>query len=201
MPIGIANTDRWLRELGAILGKQDQVEQVIEEEHTAILPKIEALKNKLKGKRVYIAGGQSRAASIPVLLDELGLKLAGITTFHHDYQSQEGFEEAVKRCGDFTINVANMQPFEQANILQKEKVDIYLGNENAVWALKQGIPTSTIFNYLFLYIGYNGALAFGNKILKAISNPSLSRNLAANTSLPYRSSWFDKNAFSYIRGE
>ncbi|PWB49672.1 MAG: nitrogen fixation protein NifE [Candidatus Methanoperedenaceae archaeon] len=201
MPIGISNTDRWLRQLGAIFGKGEQVEQVIAREHTTVLPKIEKLKNKLKGKRVYISGGQSRAAFIPSLLDELGLKLVGITTYHHDYQSQEGFGDAVKRFGDFTINVANMQPFEQANILNKEKVDIYLGNENAVWALKQGIPTSTIFNYLFLYIGYNGALAFGNKILKAISNPGFSRNLSANTSLPYRNSWYDQNAFAYIRGE
>lgn len=201
MPVGLENTDLWLREIGELLGKEEEVEKVIEEERARVEPKIDELKEKLEGKRVFVSAGQSRAVGIPSLLADLGMDVIGITAFHYDEVIAESFANLEKRCGNFCTSVANVQPFEQTNILNKEQPDIFFGHlGESVWAAKQGFPTAMILNYLCLYAGYNGVITFGGRLLNALNNPAFSKKLAEHSKPIYRESWLSENPFKYHKG-
>lgn len=202
MPVGLDNTDQWLREIGRLLGKEDEVETVIKTERERVEPKIEELKEKLAGKRVFVSAGQSRAIGIPNLLADLGMDIVGVTAYHYDEVIFESFANLEKRCGNFCTNIANVQPFEQTNILNKEQPDFYFGHVGeSIWAAKQGFPTAMIYNLSVIFAGYNGVVSFGSRILNLLNNPSFSKKLAEHSKPVYRESWFNENPFKYHKGE
>ncbi len=201
MPVGLDNTDLWLREIGEILGKEDEVEAIIKEERERVEPKIEELKEKLAGKRAFVSAGQSRAVGIPNLLADLGMEIVGVTAYHYDEVIFESFAKLEKRCGNFCTNIANVQPYEQTNILHKEQPDFYFGHVGeSIWAAKQGFPTAMIYNLSVTFAGYNGPISFGSRILNLINNPSFSKKLAEHSKPIYRESWFNENPFKYHKG-
>lgn len=202
MPVGLDNTDLWLREIGKILGKEDEVEALIKEERERVEPKIEEIKEKLNGKKVFVSAGQSRAIGIPNILADLGLELVGVTAYHYDEVIHESFADLEKRCGNFCTNVANVQPFEQTNMLNREQPDFYFGHMGeSIWAAKQGFPTSMIFNLAVTYTGYNGVISFGSRILNLLNNPSFSKRLAEHSKSIYRENWLNENPFKYQKEE
>lgn len=202
MPIGLANTDLWLREIGNRLGRKEEVEKIIAEERKRVEPKVAGLKQKLEGKKVFVSAGQSRAIGISNLLADLGLELIGVTAFHYDEVISDRFAELAKRCGNFCTSIANVQPFEQTNILNREKPDIYLGHlGESVWAAKQGFPTAMILSYLCLYAGYNGVISFGSRLVNALANPAFNKRLAEHASSIYRDTWYGEQPFKYLKGD
>lgn len=202
MPLGLDNTDEWLREIAGFLNKEDEVEVVIKEERERIQPKVDELREKLEGKTAFVSAGQSRAVGIPNLLADLGIKIVGLTAYHYDEVIFDSFADLQKRCGDFCTNIANVQPFEQTNILHREKPDLYFGHMGeSVWATKEGIPTAMVFNLAHLFTGYNGVLAFGSRILNIVNNPSFSKKLSKHVKPLYRDSWYDSNPFKYQKEE
>lgn len=201
MPVGLDNTDEWLREISRFFGKQEQAENIIKAEREKIQPKIDEIKEKLAGKTAFVSAGQSRSIGIPNLLADLGIKIVGITAYHYDEIISESFAKLEQRCGDFCTNVANVQPFEQTNILNREKPDLYFGHMGeSVWATKEGIPTGMVFNLAHLFVGYNGVVAFGNRILNLINNPSFSNKINQHTKPVYRENWLNENPFKYHKG-
>lgn len=151
MPVGLDNTDLWLREIGKLLGKEDEVETVIKAERERVEPKIEELKEKLAGKRAFVSAGQSRAVGIPNLLADLGMDIVGVTAYHYDEVIFESFANLEKRCGNFCTNIANVQPFEQTNILNKEQpVFLFRSRGGVNLGCKAGIP----YSYDLQFISY-----------------------------------------------
>lgn len=202
MPVGLDNTDEWLREIAGFLGKEKEAEEVIKAERERIQPKVEELKEKLQGKRAFVSAGQSRAIGIPNLLADLGIEIVGVTAYHYDEVIFDSFAQLKERCGNFCTTVANVQPFEQTNILNREKPDFYFGHMGeSVWATKEGIPTAMVFNLAHLFVGYEGVIAFGNRILNLLNNPSFSKKLGQHVKPVYRESWFNENPFKYQREE
>jgi nitrogenase molybdenum-iron protein alpha chain len=178
------------------------VEEVIKTERERVEPKIAELKEKLAGKRAFISAGQSRAVGIPNLIADLGMDIVGVTAYHYDEVIFESFANLEKRCGNFCINIANVQPFEQTNILNKEQPDFYFGHVGeSIWAAKQGFPTAMIYNLSVTFAGYNGVISFGNRILNLLNNPSFSKRLAEHSKPVYRENWFNENPFKYQKGE
>lgn len=201
MPVGLENTDEWFREIARILGKEEEVEVIIKSERARIQPKVDELKEKLKGKTAFVSAGQSRAIGIPNLLADLGIEIVGITAYHYDEVIADSFAKLEQRCGNFCTNVANVQPFEQTNILHREKPDLYFGHMGeSVWATKEGIPTGMVFNLSHLFVGYNGVVAFGNRILNLVNNPSFSKKLKQHSKPIYREDWLNENPFKYHKG-
>jgi nitrogenase molybdenum-iron protein alpha chain len=97
--------------------------------------------------------------------------------------------------------VANVQPFEQTNILNREKPDLYFGHMGeSVWATKEGIPTGMVFNLSHLFVGYNGVVAFGNRILNLVNNSSFSQKISQHAKPIYRENWLNENPFKYHNG-
>ena len=101
MPVGLDNTDEWLREISRFFGKQEQAENIIKAEREKIQPKIDEIKEKLAGKTAFVSAGQSRSIGIPNLLADLGIKIVGITAYHYDEIISESFAKLEQRWGTF----------------------------------------------------------------------------------------------------
>ncbi len=201
MPVGIEYTDAWLRSTAKLLGKEKEMEKVIEEEHVRIKPQIEELKKQLKGKRAYIGFNLAKSLSLQSLVQELGMDTVVTTGFEYsDDYGLELLENLNTRCKDYKVHIGNFQHFEWSNLFNREKPDVLVGGgELGGWAIRQGIPVAAVRPHT-LYIGYEGALSYGRDIVKSLKNPSFTKNLAERVKLPYYKEWYSENPFKYIRG-
>jgi nitrogenase molybdenum-iron protein alpha chain len=48
------------------------------------------------------------------------------------------------------------------------------------------------------YLGYNGLIATGERMVNALKNPSFAVKLARHRRLPYREEWYQQDPFKYI---
>jgi nitrogenase molybdenum-iron protein alpha chain len=199
MPVGIEFTDWWLRDNAKLLGKEAEIEKVIEEEHARIKPEIEAIKAELEGKTAYIGFNLAKSLSLQSLIQELGMETKVTTGFEYsDDYGLEPLENLNKRCNDFTVHIGNFQHFEWTNLFAKEKPDVLIGGlEHGGWALRQGIPLAPVLPATF-YAGYQGAVNYGKSVVRALKNPSYAKNLAARVKLPYKDEWYQEDPFKYI---
>ncbi len=197
MPIGIRNTDKWLRGVAKVFNKEEEAEEIIRQEHERVIPKLEHIKEKLRGKRVFICGGTGRSFAAAALIDDYGMKLVGIETPTYDADAQDDVEYLNSIHKDYIIDVANMQPFEQANLLQTLKPDVFIGVPT--WASKLGYPTTHVLDMKRPTMGYDGILYLGEKISEQLSNPGFNKKLAAHSRLPYKASWYEDDAFKFIK--
>lgn len=201
MPVGIEYTDQWLRGAAKLVGKEKEIEKVIEEEHARIKPQFEALKLQLTGKNAYIGFNLAKSLTLQSLIQELGMNTVVTTGFEYsDDYGLDLLDDLNKRCGDFKVHIGNFQHFEWANLFNKEKPDVLVGGlELGGWALRQGIPVAAVRPHT-LYIGYEGALSYGLDLVKSLKNPSFTKNLAKRVKLPYKKEWYSENPFKYIGG-
>ncbi|OPX43066.1 nitrogenase molybdenum-iron protein alpha chain [Ruminiclostridium hungatei] len=198
MPIGIHNTDKWYRGIAKVLGKEKEVEEIIAKEHERIEPLVEKLKARLHGKRVFICGGTGRSFAAAALIDDFGMELVGLETPTYDEDAQVDIEYLNEIHEDFILDIANMQPFEQVNLLKKLKPDAFIGVPQ--WAAKLGIPTTHVLDGKRPTMGYDGLLFLGNKIADQLENPGFNIKLSQHVKLPYKDSWYEEDAFKYIVG-
>ncbi len=196
MPVGVRNTDIWLRGIAKVMHKEAEVEKLIESEHKRILPIIAEIKERLKGKRVFVAGGTGRSFAAAALVDDFGMALAGVETPAYDRDAQDDVEYLNSIHQSFVINIAQGHPFELLNILKKVKPDVFIGAPE--WAGRLGIPTTHILDPKRPTMGYDGLLYLGHKIIEQIENPSYNKKIAAHAHLPYRDSWWKEDPFKYI---
>ena len=134
-------------------------------------------------------------------MHELGFEIVGIRSYHHDEFANVEYDKLIKNTQkDFVINVANAQPFEEANLLKKLKPDVFLGhwNGNGV-ASKLGAATHVIYNTGLSYIGYKGVYELAARLYRQLKNPSFNKRLAGHARLPYAEQWYDSDPFKYIK--
>lgn len=198
MPIGIRNTDKWYRGIAKVIGKEKEVEEIIEREHERIEPLVKKLKKRLEGRRVFICGGTGRSFAAAALIDDFGMELVGLETPTYDEDAQVDIEYLNGIHKDFVLDIANMQPFEQVNLVNKLKPDAFIGVPE--WAAKLGVPTTHVLDGKRPTMGYDGLLFLGNKIADQLENPGFNKKLAQHVKLPYKDSWYEEDAFKYIVG-
>ncbi len=196
MPIGIRNTDKWYRGIAKVLGKEAEVEAIIESEHQRIEPLVKRLKDRLQGKRVFICGGTGRSFAAAALIDDFGMVLVGLETPTYDSDAQVDIEYLNTIHKDYVVDIANMQPFEQVNLVNKLRPDAFIGVPE--WAAKLGIPTTHVLDGKRPTMGYDGLLYLGNKIADQLENPGFNKKLSKYARLPYKESWYSENPFKYI---
>ncbi|UZW12482.1 nitrogenase [Clostridium pasteurianum] len=206
-PYGIAGTDAWFRELGRIVHKEDEVEKLIAEEKDRIAPKLTELKEKLRGKKVYIGAGAAHGHGMMSIVKELGMDLVGGCTWHHDAkfdnsdERSDSLKHVVDNYGNFKLSICNKQSFELVNKLYNLKPDLFITRHaSTIWASKLGIPSLEIGDEHFA-IGYQGLLNYGEIILDTISNSMFVENIAKHSKLPYTDWWLKQNAFKFLGGE
>ncbi|MGD0153969.1 MAG: nitrogenase component 1 [Thermacetogeniaceae bacterium] len=200
MPIGIANTSNWVREVAAFFGFQAQAEKLIATEEEELQSALEEFRPVFAGKKVFVSAGEFRALATTQLLAELGFKIVGIRSFHHDEFAEEEYPKLAAYGEDFPFSIANAQPFEEANLLQRIKPDLFLGHwcSNAT-ATKLGIATHVIYNTGLNYIGYQGAYELARRLYRQLKNPSFSKKLSRYARLPYTKQWYEADPFKYIK--
>jgi len=196
MPIGIRNTDKWYRGIAKVIGKEAEVEEIISREHERIEPLVKKLRDRLQGKRVFICGGTGRSFAAAALIDDFGMELVGLETPTYDDDAQVDIEYLNGIHKDYVVDIANMQPFEQVNLINKLKPDAFIGVPE--WAAKLGIPTTHVLDGKRPTMGYDGLLFLGNKIADQLENPGFNKKLSKHAKLPYKDSWYEENAFKYI---
>lgn len=205
-PYGIAQTDRWFREIGQILGKEKEVEALLARKKKEYLPKIEALREKLKGRTAFVTAGASHGHSLLALLSELGMKPLGAAIFHHDPvydnndQRSNTLEHTVKDYGDVpNYNVCNKQEFELVNVLNRIRPDILLARHGGMtlWGAKLGIPSLLIGDEHF-GMGYEGLVAYGERIIDALENDEFVKNLSQHSTNPYTKWWLDQDPYTFL---
>ena len=207
-PYGIAQTDRWFRELGQILGKEEEVEAFLEEEREKYMPEIQKLREKLSGKTAYVTAGASHGHSLLALLGELGMKAVGAAIFHHDpsYDSESVEADTLKHTVEDYGNVenytvCNKQEFELVNVLNRLRPDILLARHGGMtlWGAKFGIPSLLIGDEHF-GMGYEGLVKYGNQILTTMENDEFVTNLSKHAINPYTDWWLNQEPYTFLKG-
>lgn len=205
-PYGISGTDVWFREIGRVMGKEEQVEELIKSEKERIIPKLEDLRGRLKGKKPYITAGAAYAHIFATLLKELNVEVTGANAYHHDSIYDSGSESTdtlgyvVKNYGDIpNYDVSNKQSFEFVNILNRIKPDMCITRHPgmAVWGVRLGIPT-LLWATENLSIGYQGLINFGERLLELLENDEFAKNIAEHSELPYTDWWMNQDLYSFI---
>jgi nitrogenase molybdenum-iron protein alpha chain len=201
MPIGIANTGKWLADLGEELGLAKEARDLAFREEKKLNEALSPYKKFFQGKTAFVSAGEYRSLATGLLLRELGFKLLGIRSFHFD-----GFAEVeLKKLSegeDFVFNVANVQPFEEANLLKRLKPDIFLGHWHGnSTAARLGIPAQVIYNSGYAYLGYAGAFDLARRLKRRLKNPAFYQRVGRYGKLPYRKSWYAEDPFSHIRAK
>jgi nitrogenase molybdenum-iron protein alpha chain len=198
IPIGIKHTNIWIRDIAKFFGIEEAAERFIESETRLIAEAIAPFKKILHGKKVFLAGGEIRVVTTAELLQSLGMEVIGMKGYHFDQFGNELLEE-LPGNDEIVFNVATGQPFEQANILERIRPDVYVGHIGGnVWAAKQGIPVFPIFGQTINYLGYQGVFEFARRIARLLRNPSFNESIAENTRLPYHKEWYKDDPFKYI---
>jgi nitrogenase molybdenum-iron protein alpha chain len=200
MPIGIENTGLWLRDVAARFGREQDVERIIEHEEKELKAALAEFRPLFEGKKVFISAGEFRALATARLLEELGFSIAGIRSFHHDEFAEVEYEKLARSSTeDYVVDIANVQPFEEANLLRRLKPDLFLGHANGnSTAAKLGIPTHVIYHTALSFIGYKGVYEIARRLHRQLKNPIYNRKLADNVRLPYQDAWYESNPFTYI---
>ncbi|MCH5184605.1 MAG: nitrogenase [Oscillospiraceae bacterium] len=207
-PYGIAQTERWFRELGGLIGKEKEVEEFLAEEKEKYMPKIEELRKKLAGKTAYVTAGASHGHSLLAMLSELGMKAVGAAIFHHDpiYDSADETADTLKHTvedyGDVpNFTVCNKQEFELVNVLNRLRPDILFARHGGMtlWGAKFGIPSLLIGDEHY-GMGYEGLVKYGEQILETIENSEFVKNLEKHAVNPYTKWWLEQEPYTFLKG-
>jgi nitrogenase molybdenum-iron protein alpha chain len=207
-PFGIKWTDEWLREVARLTGKTDLAEDYIAREHKRIEGPLGTIREKLKGKKLYIFAGDALVQSIASMLVDLGVEIIGATALHHDQTTDNGYDVTnsldyfVKSHRDIdNFSVCNKQPYQVYKILQKLKPDIIIvrhGNMTVLGA-KLGIPTIYAGD-VNVSVGYDGLLRFGERLYQVTKTKKLFQNIARHFKVPYSDWWLAQEDPFYFEG-
>jgi nitrogenase molybdenum-iron protein alpha chain len=207
VPYGLAWTDAWLREIGRITRKELEVEQLIKAEREKIYPALQALREKLRGKKVYIFAGDAYAHNLVSVTRDLEMNVVGVTAYHHDlrFDTEDERVNSLKNILDTHGDVQNYhiftkQPYQAINILKKLQPDVILFRhpQMAILGTKLGIPSLFIRGDANLYACYDGVIETGEKISQALGTTHLIKNISRHAKLPYTEWWYQQDPFTFL---
>lgn len=205
-PYGLTWTDRWLRAVASLTGKESIVEAAIQSEHDRIAPELNELREFFKGKKAYVLAGDAFAHNLASVAHDLGLEVIGITTFHHDKKYDNPKINTAKYVAENignvpNVSVCNKQPYQVVKILKKLKPDVLLVRHPglAVLGFKLGIP-AIMENDSDKAVGYNGVLDLGRRIKRSMITAKLYKSFAKHTNFPYTDWWLEESTdpFNFV---
>ncbi|SBV97481.1 Nitrogenase molybdenum-iron protein, alpha and beta chain [uncultured Eubacteriales bacterium] len=199
IPIGKKNVARWLRKIAEFFHLEKETEDLIALEEAALEEGLAPFREKLRGKRVYIGGGEVRILATASIAQDLGMEIVGLKGHHVDEFLLPLFE-TLDNAEEIPINIATQHPFEQANVIERVKPDVIIIHTggNSISA-KHGLPLLPLFSPSINYLGYSGEYEMARRLSRIIRNPSLNRHLSRFCPKPFKQSWYQENPFKYIR--
>jgi len=204
-PHGIIGFNDYARQLAKLVGKEAEIEVYLKEEAELYLPKLEKIKETLKGKRAMIAMGPGFGANYTRILQEFGIIVEHVSAWHLDTEYDDGLRPTGLQYlmdnspNNFTYSVNDLQNFEFMNTLNKVNPDVFISRHpgSTVWAMKLGIPAYCVYDE-YNSFGYKGTLRFAQTLLNIIINRSFSTNLAKHVRLPYTNWWMEQPADAFL---
>jgi nitrogenase molybdenum-iron protein alpha chain len=204
-PHGITGFNDYVRQLAKIVGKEVEIEKYLKEEADLYLPKLEKLKEQLRGKRAMVAMGPGFGANYTRILQEFGLVVEHVSAWHLDKEYDDGLRPTGLKYlmdnspNNFTYSVNDLQNFEFMNILKKVDPDVFISRHpgSTVWAMKIGVPAYCVYDE-YNSFGYKGTLRFAQTLLNIIINRSFSENLAKHVRLPYTNWWMEQPSDAFL---
>jgi nitrogenase molybdenum-iron protein alpha chain len=199
IPIGRKNTDKWLRLVAKHFDIEKEADRFIEAENRLLEEALEPYRKLLKGKRVYLAGGEVRIVATAEIMQDLGMEVVGFKAHHYD-RFVEPIFEALDNVDDVLFSVATNQPFETSNIINKLKPDVivaHVGGNNI--ASRHGLPLLPLFHPGNNYCGYTGVFEVARRLYAKVRNSQFNKQLSLNVPLPFKKDWYEKDPFSYIK--
>lgn len=205
-PMGVTGFETWLRAIGKVINKSNEVENYIQKQREIFIPQIEEEKKALKGLRAVIGMGPGYTYEIARVLQELGIEVVWALAWHYDYKYDNNqVPPALNHLLDnspnnIKLSVADQQNYEVLNILNRYKPDLYFSRHpgSTVWAVKQGISAVYVADE-YMAFGYEGTLRLIKAIKDAITNRSFEQNLAKRTKLPYTDWWYQQNVDTFLK--
>lgn len=207
-PYGLDWTDNWLRAVAKIAGKEEEAEAFIESEHKRIAEPLAALRKYFEGKTAYVFSGDSYAHNIASVASDLGLKIIGVTTYHHDQQYDtpeiNTLNYLVEKLGNVpNYSVCNKQPYQVVKFLQRLNPDVLIVRHAGLstFGYKLGIPT-IVEGDSNKCVGYDGLIELGYRIQRVFQTRKLIKNISEYTELPYTEWWLDEKTdpFYFVEG-
>lgn len=199
IPIGRKNTGRWVMRIAEKFGLEKEARRFIDAENEILDKSIDKYRAALKGKKVFLTGGEIRIVATAEILQDLGMKVVGFKAHHFD-QFIEPIFDALEDIDGVVVNVATSQPFEQTNLIERLKPDVLIthtGSNNI--AAKHGLPLLPLFGQAQNYMGYSGVFEVARRLNRILRNSQFNKNLAEYTALPYKKEWYGKDPFAYIK--
>ncbi|TWH47562.1 MULTISPECIES: nitrogenase component 1 [Sporomusa] len=198
LPIGIKNTNQWLRVIARFFKLEDEAEKLIAIETAQLEEALVPFKKELQGKTVFVGGGETRIFTTAEFYQSLGMKVLGLKPHNFDRFAVPMIDDIDDQ--EAVIDVAPGQPSEELVILNRLKPDLYVGHVGApAWVTKLGIPNIPLFGQSLNYMGYSGAFELARKAVKSLKNTNFPKKIAANVPLPFRPEWYASNPFDNIK--
>jgi nitrogenase molybdenum-iron protein alpha chain len=204
-PHGIVGYNDYARKLAKLVGKEAEIEEYLKDEAELYLPKLEIIKEQLRGKRAMIAMGPGFGANYTRILQEFGLVVEHVSAWHLDTEYDDGLRPAGLQYlmdnspNNFSYSVNDLQNFEFMNTLNRVNPDVFISRHpgSTVWAMKLGIPAYCVYDE-YNSFGYKGTLRFAQTLLNIIINRSFSTNLAKHVRLPYTNWWMKQPSDAFL---
>ncbi|MDR3135748.1 MAG: nitrogenase, partial [Deltaproteobacteria bacterium] len=205
-PIGINNTDEWLRIIGLMTGKEKEVEKLIKEERAIWGPQMDKIRSgfdevkKLHGGDFRVLGslGQGRLVTQTPFFHELGVSTPVALCQDFDDLLLEEVDDLLKTIGDFDIIVNTFQAAEVAHTARKYDPDMILTCpfQGSAYKREKGMTRIHALRgdgrRWSAQAGYAGAVACGNFLLQATHNRSFQNTMMAKTPDPYKDWWYQQ---------
>ncbi|MDR3163947.1 MAG: hypothetical protein LBU13_00045 [Synergistaceae bacterium] len=205
LPFGGVGFERFYRDLARYLGKLDAAETVIREERELYADELAALREKLKGKKAFVALGASYAFEYVRMLHELGMETSHVVAYHYDPRLDNISNEPVAAAADaaemgydFSVSVNDAQESETYLLMKRHPADIFISRSHAggLWAAKTGIPTLEADIGLDI-IGYRGLISFGKSMVSKLSNTNFTLNLGKRYKSPFTDAFENRNPYFF----
>ncbi|WP_029320235.1 nitrogenase component 1 [Butyrivibrio sp. AE3004] len=190
LPIGINCTNTWIRKIAAHFHLEAEAERLIEQENRELKEAIAPFVEVLKGKKIFVGGGETRILTTADFYRSIGMELVGIKAHNLD-RFVENLLSDIKDP-NLTVEVAAGQPAEELNTLTRLKPDIYIGHAGANgWVSKIGIPNIPLFGAPINYMGYSGAFELARRAARALKNTNFSKNIGKYVGHPLTETWMN----------
>lgn len=190
LPIGINYTNTWIRKIAAHFHLEKEAEKLIEQENAELKEAIAPFVEVLKGKKIFVGGGETRSLTTADFYRSIGMEVVGIKAHNVDRFAENLLQDIDNP--DLVVEVAAGQPAEELNILSHLKPDLYIGHVGANgWVTKLGIPSIPIFGMNINYMGYSGAFELARRAARALKNTNFSKNISRYIGHPLTEEWMN----------
>lgn len=190
LPIGINCTNAWVRKIAAHFHLEAEGERLIEQENRELNEAIAPFVEVLKGKRIFVGGGETRILTTADFYKGIGMELVGIKAHNLDRFVENLLNDM--KDPELVVEVAAGQPAEELNTLKRLKPDIYIGHTGANgWVTKLGIPNIPLYGASINYMGYSGAFELARRAARALKNTNFSKNIGKYVGHPLTEAWMN----------